>query len=117
LGRLKAFARGRRTKNLYYDVIPTEEALNMKITELKEILSLDKYPKNTRPAFVDLILFIPLISVGTIYSILSLILLPFVIVYSIYISKRLRFCNSDMFFSDKNSQKLNQQLYFSYNPY
>jgi hypothetical protein len=87
-GVLKAFARGRRTRNLYYDVISTEEALNMKLSELRKILWLDKYPKNTKPDFVDFILFIPLIMVGTIYSILSLILLPFVIIYSIYIIAR-----------------------------
>ncbi|HKB44793.1 MAG TPA: hypothetical protein VKC90_10390 [Chitinophagaceae bacterium] len=89
-GVLKAFARGRRTKNLYYDVISTEEALDMKLSELKKLLWLDKYPKNTRPVFVDFILFVPLLLIGIIYSILSLILLPFIIIYSIYISTKLR---------------------------
>jgi hypothetical protein len=85
---MKAFARGRRTKNLYYDVIPTEEALDMKIGELKKLLWLDKYPKDTRPVFADYILFAPLALVGIIYSILSLIFLPFIIIYSFYIITR-----------------------------
>jgi hypothetical protein len=87
---LKAFARGRRTKNLYYDVISTEEAMDMQLSELKKLLLLDKYPKNTRPTFIDFILFVPLILAGTIYSILSLILLPFIIIYSIRTRLRLQ---------------------------
>ena len=89
-GVMKAFARGRRTKNLYYDVIPTKEALDMKLSELKKLLWLDKYPKDTRPALVDYILFIPLALIGIIYSILSLIFLPFIVIYSIYITTRPR---------------------------
>jgi len=86
LGVLKAFARGRRTKNLYHDFISDKQVLNMELAELKKVLWLDKYPKNIKPSFIDLILFVILILVGTIYSVLSLVLLPFIIVYTIYIS-------------------------------
>lgn len=86
---LQAFARGRRTKNLYHHIISNEEALDMKASELKKILLLDKYPKNTRPGFADYILFASWAFIGLIYSILSLILLPFVIVYTIYVSVRM----------------------------
>lgn len=88
-GVIKAFARGRRTRNLYYDMTPTEKVLNMKVDDVKKILYLDKYPKNTRPSFADLILFAVFAFFGLIYSILSILLLPFILVYTIYIKTRL----------------------------
>ena len=84
-GVLKSFARGRRTINLYYDTVSTEEALNMKLSELEKCLLLDKFPKNTKPSFVDLILFAIFAFFGLIYSVLSLLLLPFILVYTAYI--------------------------------
>ncbi len=84
-GVIKAFARGRKTKNLYYNIISTEEVLDMKLSELQKFLWLDKYPKNTKPGFVDFILFVLLVLIGAIYSILSIIFLPFIIIYTIYI--------------------------------
>ena len=89
-GVLKAFARGRRTKNLYYDIISTEQALDMELSGLKKVLWLDKYPKNIKPSFIDCILFVVLALFGIIYSILSLVLLPFIIIYTIYVSSRMR---------------------------
>lgn len=89
-GVLKAFARGRRTKNLYYDIISTEQALDMELSGLKKVLWLDKYPKNIKPSLIDFILFVVLALFGIIYSILSLVLLPFIIIYTIYVSSRMR---------------------------
>jgi len=87
---LKAFARGRRTKNLYADLISTEKALNMKIGELRSYLDLDKNDKNNIPSIPDFILFCLFGLFGLIYSVLILPLFPFIVVYSIYIelSKR-----------------------------
>ncbi len=84
-GVLKAFTRGRRTKNLYYDIAPTEKILNMKVDEVKKLLFLDKNPKNTKPSFADIILFAIYALLGLIYSIFSILLIPFVLFYTIYI--------------------------------
>jgi len=84
-GVIKAFARGRRTKNLYYNIISTDQALDMKPGELQKALSLDKYSKHTQPSFIDLLVFAAWASAGIIYSILSLVFLPFIIIYTIYI--------------------------------
>ncbi len=84
-GVLKAFARGRRTKNLYYEIISTEKALDLKVNDLKKLLYLDKYPKNTYPSFVDFILFGVFALVGLVFSIFSLLLLPFILAYTVYI--------------------------------
>jgi hypothetical protein len=84
-GVLKAFARGRRTRNLYFDKIADEKALDMKQSEIQKLLFLDKYPKNTLPTFLDLIMFAVYALAGLIHSILSILLLPFILVYTVYV--------------------------------
>lgn len=84
-GTLKAFARGRRTKNLYDDHISTEEALDMKISDLRRQLDLETYPRDTSPTFTDFVLFSGFALFGALYSLLSLVLLPIVALYTIYI--------------------------------
>ena len=84
-GVLKAFARGRRTKNLYHDQFTNEQALNMPIEELRSHLLLDKFPKDTKPNFTDFILFVAFALFALVNSILSLLFLPFIILYTIYI--------------------------------
>lgn len=81
---LKAFARGRRTKNLYHELFSNEQAMNMRINELQERLSLNLFLKDTKPSFTDVILFVGFVCFGTIYSIIALLLLPYIIFYSIY---------------------------------
>ena len=92
-GTLKAFARGRRTKNLYADEFPNEQALDMKIDDLRSRLYLDKYPKDTKPTFTDLVLFIIFVLFGSLYSIILLIFLPFVILYTVYIELSTRYAS------------------------
>lgn len=46
---LRAFSRGRRTKNLYSDFITTEQVLNMKIGDLQTHRNLDKINAVTKP--------------------------------------------------------------------
>ena len=84
-GTLKAFARGRKTRNLYADQFPNEQALDMKIDDLRSRLYLDKYPKDTKPTFADFVLFIIFVLFGSLYSIILLIFLPFVILYTVYV--------------------------------
>lgn len=82
---LKAFSRGRRTKNLYTDLISTEAALNMKIGDLQTYLDLDKFNDNVKPSLADFTLFVLFALFGLVYSVLLFPLLPFIIFYSIYI--------------------------------
>lgn len=84
-GVLKAFARGRRTKNLYYDTITTEQALDTKISELRKAFYLDEHPKNTKPTFTDVVLFLFFGLFGAIYSIALWVFLPFIILYTFYV--------------------------------
>jgi hypothetical protein len=93
-GVLKAFARGRGTKNLYYDNITDEKALDMKLGEIQKLLLLDKYPKETKPSVIDVMVFAIYALAGLVYSILSILLLPFVLGYTVYvIAEKKIYCN------------------------
>jgi len=87
---LKAYARGRRTKNLYHDIYTNEQALDMKVGELQKQFSLDKYPKYTKPTFADFVSLGLFSAFGGIYSILSLALLPVVVIFSLYTEIKVR---------------------------
>ena len=82
-GVFKAFVRGRRTKNLYTDQYPDTDILHMKMGEIRKMLKLD-IPEH-KAGIRDLLVFILLLITGLIYSVISIIFLPFVIIYSIYI--------------------------------
>ncbi|HWY35432.1 MAG TPA: hypothetical protein VNX68_12360 [Nitrosopumilaceae archaeon] len=84
VGVLKAFSRGRKTKNLYHDMVTTDQALDMKVSELKKLLLLDEYKINASPAFTDFILFSVFALFGIVFSVLSLMFLPFILIYSVY---------------------------------
>lgn len=85
LGTLKAFSRGRKTRNLYHDFISTEQAMDMKINELRQHLQLDQHPIDTKPSFIDFILFSLFAFYGVLFSFATLLLLPFIVVYSVYV--------------------------------
>jgi hypothetical protein len=85
LGVYKAFVKGRRTKNLYSDVYTDEQVMNMPVAEIKESLLLNKYPGKNMGGFIDALLFMLLLLFGIIYSVFSLVFLPFVLLYSVYI--------------------------------
>lgn len=83
---LKAFARGRRTKNLYHEIISNETALNTEIRKLQQLLKLDIYTHDTKSTVIDIMLFCLFCIFGGIYSILALPLLPLVMLYTLYIN-------------------------------
>jgi hypothetical protein len=91
---LKAFARGRRTKNLYHDMFTTEQALDMKVSGLRHQLLLDEYPIDTQPTFTDFILFNLFALYGLVYSVILWVFIPFIVFYSIYIELKTRFAHN-----------------------
>jgi hypothetical protein len=84
-GVFKAFVKGRRTKNLYRDVFTDEQLMNMPLSAIKKNMLLNDYPSNQKGNFIDFLLFIMMLLFGVVYSILSLLLLPFVLLYTAYI--------------------------------
>lgn len=89
-GILKAFARGRRTKNLYHDMFTTEQALDMKISDLRHQLLLDEHPIDTKPHLTDFILFNLFALYGLVYSVILWAFIPFIVFYSIYVELKIR---------------------------
>lgn len=81
----RAYARGRRTQNLYTDKWPDDVIMDMSVGVIKEKLKLDVIPKKTKGTFIDLLFFLVLLSIGFIYSLFSILLLPFVILYSLWV--------------------------------
>lgn len=82
---LRAFARGRRTRNLYHDTLTEEAFLHTPVDALKKHLLLDAHPQQTRPGIGDALLYIGFILFGILYSLLIIPLLFFVLGYTIYI--------------------------------
>ena len=87
---LKSFARGRRTGNLYHGKYTVEQALDMRVGELRKEFKLDQYPKYTKPNFTDFILFCVFLGFGGIFSLLSITALPFLVIYSIVVEIMVR---------------------------
>lgn len=87
---LKAYARGKRTTNLYHDRISRKNALDFNAHQLRTQLKLDEFSKDTSPRLRDLLSFLLLLAFGAIYSILSLALTPFMALYSAYIMLTLK---------------------------
>ena len=80
----QAYARGRRTLNLYHDIITKEEVMDRKIDDLRSLLLLDKYPAETSPGTKDFVMFGLFLLFGAVYSILSILQIPFIIVYNLW---------------------------------
>jgi hypothetical protein len=85
LGVYKAFVKGRQTKNLYRDVFTDEQLMDMPLSSIKENMLLNSYREKKDRSLIDFILFMFLLLLGVIYSVLSLALLPFVLLYTLYI--------------------------------
>lgn len=85
LGVYRAFVKGRRTKNLYSDLFTDEQLMDIPLSKIKQSLLLTNYQPKQNGNFFDLLLFLLLILVGAIYSIISLVLLPFVLLYTLYV--------------------------------
>ena len=84
-GVYRAFVKGRQTKNLYTDMFMDEQLIDMPLSAIKESMLLNSYPEKKKGSAVDLLLFLLLLLFGFIYSILSVVLFPFVLLYTIYI--------------------------------
>jgi hypothetical protein len=84
-GVYKAFIKGRHTYNLYRDDFADEKLMDMSLHEIKEHLLLDNYYGKKNGTAIDFLLFLLTIVAGAVYSILSLVLLPFVLLYTLFI--------------------------------
>jgi len=89
-GVYKAFVRGRRTKNLYEEIFTDEQVMDMPVAEIRQALLLNNHTGKSTGNLVDFLFFVLLLFAGIVYSILSLLLLPFILIYSAYIMLKRR---------------------------
>lgn len=82
---LKAFTRGRRTKNLYDKELTKQEFLHMPLDELKHRLLLDEHPAEVKPHAGDVFRFVLFILAGTVYCLLTSWMAVLVALYSLYV--------------------------------
>ena len=88
---IQAYARGRRTKNLYHDDYTKEQVLKTTVGELKSLLLLDKVNKVTSASFSDLFHLGMFLVCGGLYSIVSVVQIPLLLLYNVWYAWRRRF--------------------------
>ena len=81
---IQAYARGRRCRNLYHDDFPKEEVLQTPVSEIQKTLGLDKAPANTTARLSDLLMLGLFLIYGGLFSIVSIIQIPFLILYNVW---------------------------------
>lgn len=81
---LQAYARGRRTKNLYHKLFSEEEIMKTPVDQIRQLLLLDQYPKETRPGLADIISMAAFLVFASFYSILMIVTIPFLVVYNLW---------------------------------
>ncbi len=81
-----AWMRGRISKNLYPEKFKLQEVMNQSVGELKEELRLHNENRASSNSVLGFISFAGFLVFGTLFSILSIVLIPLVIAYSIFIS-------------------------------
>ena len=82
---IQAYARGRRTKNFYHHLYSEEKVLNTPITELRSLLKLDLYSKETKATCGDILSLLGFLVFALVYSVVSIFSLPFLLLYNIWI--------------------------------
>ncbi len=96
LATYKAYLKGQRTTNLYKDRFSEAEFLNMEIEDLQKALKLADYQEGKRAGFREIISFLGASLFCVFIAVLSLVLLPFLILYNI----------KQIFFTKKEKQQV-----------
>lgn len=78
----QAYARGRRTTNLYHDELAEAELMNMAVDKIRTHLQLDQFPKETQPGYGDFLSLAMFLVFASVYSILMIVTIPFLILYN-----------------------------------
>lgn len=82
----RAWMRGRKTKNLYHEKYKLDTLMNLTVVDLKEELGLQNENTSISYSAFGFLSFVCFLIFGMLVSILSIVLVPLVIVYSIFIS-------------------------------
>lgn len=88
IGVYRAFMKGRHTRNLYRDLFTDEQLMDMPLAVIRKHLLLDRPAPKANPG--DWFVFVLVLLTGTVYALLSFALLPFVLLYTLYVIVRSR---------------------------
>lgn len=83
-GIYRAFVRGKRSMSLYSDILDNEKAMNTPVGELRQLLHVPAYDEKLKPTFGEFAQFMIQFFIGGVYSLASLLLLPFFIIYNLF---------------------------------
>lgn len=89
-GVFRAFVRGRHSINLYSDLIDNKTILDMPISEILKVIKVPPQNEKINATFGDVVSFFWTLFIGGIYSLTSIVLVPFLIVYNIVMYIKLR---------------------------
>ena len=84
----KAWLRGKRSKNLYYEKYNDEELKNQTVKDLRKELGLLEETKPKGSSFEAFLSFVGFLAFGIVFCTLSVVLIPLVFIYSLSISIR-----------------------------
>lgn len=82
---LRAYARGRRTGNLYDPALSDDIIRHTSVAEWRSRLQLDRYGADLRPTAADVFHFLLMMIPATLYTLLSILLALPLSIYSIYV--------------------------------
>ncbi len=82
-GVFRAFVRGKHSINLYSDLIDNKAIVDMPISEILKVIKIPQEGEKIKATFGDVASFFWNLFIGGIYSIASIVLIPFVIIYNI----------------------------------
>ncbi len=81
----KAFIRGRNSKNLYYEELTDQQAKAMTLPDLQEFIQLPKEGAKLKTTITDVLLFLWWIFVGLTMTVMSVVLIPIIILYNLFV--------------------------------
>ncbi len=87
---IQAYTRGRRSLNLYHGTFPEEKVMKMSVTDIRHLLGLDQAPMDSKPSVKDLFSLGLFLIFGGAYSLLSIIQMPFLILYNIWYALKMK---------------------------
>ena len=89
-GVFRAFVRGRHSINLYSDLIDNKTILDMPISEILKVIKVPPQNEKIKPTFGDVVAFLWTLFTGGVYSIASIILVPFLVLYNLVMWGKLK---------------------------
>ncbi|MGB4847305.1 MAG: hypothetical protein WBP41_05265 [Saprospiraceae bacterium] len=81
---IQAYARGRRSSNLYHDTFQVEKVMKMSIIEIRQNFGLDKAPIESKASAKDLFSLGLFLIFGGLYSLISIVQIPLLVLYNIW---------------------------------